>query len=251
MKNLYLQIIPLALISVTVQTYAQTGDVGIGTNTPQAKLHVNGDLRIDTLKTVANPDSVLVIDPTTKKIAKTTYPVVIGDVKQGFQTADHNGWIKLDGRAITTLTTTQQTAATALGFATNLPDATDAFLVQNANVLGNVSSSNSKTIAQTNLPNVNFTGTSGTAGAHTHELFLGVKQPTPNQGRWAFKWSDVGTTGGLSTFSQLAGGLQSFMQIQSGGDHTHSLSVSSGGSGTALDITPQSLSVNTFVYLGD
>ncbi|WP_408023303.1 hypothetical protein [Tenacibaculum sediminilitoris] len=32
-----------------------------------------------------------------------------GDTKQGFQTTDHSGWIKLDGRLISTLTTSQQT----------------------------------------------------------------------------------------------------------------------------------------------
>lgn len=34
------------------------------------------------------------------------------------------------------------------------------------------------------------------------------------------------------------------------GTHTHTVTVSSGGSGIALDITPKSLSVNTFIYLG-
>lgn len=34
------------------------------------------------------------------------------------------------------------------------------------------------------------------------------------------------------------------------GAHSHIVTVSSGGSGTALDITPLSLSVNTFIYLG-
>jgi hypothetical protein len=46
-----------------------------------------------------------------------------GDVKTGFQTADHNGWIKLDGRAKSTLSSSQQTQATSLGIGTNLPNA--------------------------------------------------------------------------------------------------------------------------------
>jgi hypothetical protein len=33
-------------------------------------------------------------------------------------------------------------------------------------------------------------------------------------------------------------------------DHAHTVTVSSGGSGTAINITPQSLSVNMFIYLG-
>ena len=49
-------------------------------------------------------------------------PAGVGDVKSGFQVSDHTGWIKLDGRAVTTLTATQQTAAAQLGFTTNLPN---------------------------------------------------------------------------------------------------------------------------------
>lgn len=47
----------------------------------------------------------------------------VGDIKQGFQPSDHNGWIKLDGRLITSLSSSQQTNAISLGFSTNLPDA--------------------------------------------------------------------------------------------------------------------------------
>jgi hypothetical protein len=92
---------------------------------------------------------------------------VSGDVKQGFQVADHNGWILMDGRAITTLTITQQTAANAVGFITNLPDATNRVLKQTA-VVNTVGGSDNITIAQSNLPSYNVTGTTSLDGTHSH-----------------------------------------------------------------------------------
>lgn len=93
---------------------------------------------------------------------------IVGDIKTGIQTADHNGWIKLDGRLTNTLTASQQAEAATLGIGANLPDATDAYLSQNGTALGSVSGNNTKNITQANLPNINLT-TSNT-GAHTHQL---------------------------------------------------------------------------------
>ena len=66
-----------------------------------------------------------------------------GDIKQGIQSTDHNGWIKLNGRLKSSLTSTQQAQATALGLGANLPNAANSFLVQNGSALGSVSGSNS------------------------------------------------------------------------------------------------------------
>ncbi len=93
-----------------------------------------------------------------------------GDIKSGIQTADHAGWVLLDGRPLSALSTTQQTVASALGISTNLPNASNAYLVQNGSSLGNVSGSNTVTISQANLPNVNFTGTTDSNGAHAHAV---------------------------------------------------------------------------------
>ena len=89
-------------------------------------------------------------------------------MKSGIQTIDHEGWIKLDGRLISTLSVTQQSAATAMGVSGNLPNASNAYLVQNGGGMGAVSGANTTTLAQTNLPNVNFTGTAASAGDHAH-----------------------------------------------------------------------------------
>jgi len=161
----------------------------------------------------------------------------IGDVKTGMQSADHNGWIKLDGRAKSSLSSTQQTQATLLGIGTNLPNATNAFLVQNGTTLGSLSGSNSKIIAQTNLPNINFpTATTSTNGDHSHYFNRPNGDQSYSNGSGNTWW---GGSWGSTNWTSTAGA------------HTHTVTVSSGGSGTALDITPQSLSVTTFIYLGN
>lgn len=182
---------------------------------------------------------------TWKKISGNAPMSVInyGDVKTGFQSADHNGWVKLNGRAKSTLSATQQAQATALGIGTNLPDASNAFLVQNGSAVGTVAGSNTKTIAQANLPNINFpTATTNTTGSHTHSYQDVIWSENRGQGN-----NTIGA--GAATDNDNDPYFRTATSVASG-DHSHTVTVSSGGSGTALDITPKSLSVNTFIYLG-
>ena len=170
-----------------------------------------------------------------------------GDVKTGFQTADHNGWIKLDGRLISSLTTTQQTQATVLGFGTNLPDATNAYIVQNGLTLGNVSGTNTKTIAQANLPNVTLGGTTSGTGSHTHEINVNDES--------VIRVSTGDVTAMKEAYTNWTAGIADRYAdvMASAGNHDHTIatnSINGGVTQTQLDITPRSLSVNTFIYLG-
>ena len=155
---------------------------------------------------------------------------VIGDIKTGIQAADHQGWLKLDGRAITLLTAAQQGKATDLGIGANLPDATNSVLMQNGSALGSVSGSNDKTIAQNQLPNVNFTGrfkVSGGSGGI--DSFAGVFSKVPS-----------GATNAYQTNGTSAGAGTAQMNLRLNGNVTQQ----------SLDTTPQTLSVNVFIYLG-
>lgn len=82
----------------------------------------------------------------------------------------------------------------------------------------------SRTITQANLPSVNFTGTSGAAGSHNHDFNLrSFSSGGSHSGLNVPPMSDSGSSDGGdgTTFTEP--------------NHTHSLSVSSGGSGTAMD----------------
>jgi hypothetical protein len=198
----------------------------------------------------------------------------LGDVKTGIQSGDHNGWVKLDGRLKSSLTSSQQLQATALGIGNNLPDATDAVLVQSSGSLGSVTGSMSRTIAQNQLPNItptitvgNTTATMQTAGNHDHPINIvpsttgGFAAGNP----FAFKngmapspmnesYTDITDRG--TNASYITTGI-----IGSAGSHSHvidahnhsatSTSINGGVTQQSIDITPRKLVVNTFIYLGN
>lgn len=204
---------------------------------------------------------------------------ILGDVKSGFQVSDHSGWIKLDGRSVNSLNSNQQTAAIALGFLSNLPDATLAYLVQNPGILGAVTGSNVTTLVQANLPNVSFTGTAANAGSHAHTGatdFGGVHTHSvydPGHAHTQWTVNDdfnnsggnppgfTGDSAGSKTWSNINASTTG-IGINNSTDHNHSfttsstpnhshvVTVASGGSNTPINIAPKSLTVNMFVYLG-
>lgn len=169
---------------IILNTFAQ---VGIGTNTPDnsAMLQVQSTEKGFLLPqmssaqraSIAAPASGLqVYDSNTNSIwyfngtfwVNTQAMASVGDVKSGIQPNDHSGWVLLDGSAINTLSPNQQAAATALGLSGTIPNAGNSYLSQNGQPLASVGGANTSTISQANLPNVNFTGTAASAGAHNH-----------------------------------------------------------------------------------
>jgi hypothetical protein len=180
-----------------------------------------------------------------------------GDIKTGIQTTDHDGWVKLDGRLKSDLTATQQAQATTLGIGTNLPDATDSVLMQNGSALGSVSGSNLKTIVQSNLPNITLTGTAASAGSHQHYAFNNENNANNDGPGSNLSWSANDTSNqGINSFSADQMYTQTVaMQgaTSSDGAHTHTVTTSSLNGGvtqTTIDITPKSLSIIFFIYLG-
>ena len=242
-----------------------------------------------------------------------------GDVKQGFQINDHNGWYILDGRDISTLPSMAQTKAISFGFNTNLPDTREKFL-RHAHAPETVGETGGATdnlikIVQSNLPLLNFTGTAESNGNHTHiinppnsatstvsnhihsidppgvstssggshshnafapvhdingALSQGYPQGDNHQ---SFRTSDrsrdrtvsssaISSNGvhnhtiNIPSFSSSASGAHSHsiniasFNSSSDGNHSHTVEVSSGGSGSDLNITPEYLSINNFIYLG-
>jgi hypothetical protein len=161
-----------------------------------------------------------------------------GDLKYSFQNTDHSGCIKLDGRSVLTLKDSQILRATALGFDSNIPDAKGSILMQNDQPLGQITGDNNFTIAKENLPLVDFNGTTDVSGSHNHKFSFKSKA---NAGTI---YSEV--NGGTS-----GGGSWGQYTTTSAGAHDHNVTVSSGGSGIPINITPKSLSANTFIYLGD
>jgi len=167
--------------------------------------------------------------------------LTVGDIKTGIQTGDHSGWIKLDGRALSSLTTTQQARAITLGLSGNLPNASNSQLTQNGLILGSVSGNNTKNIAQSQLPNVSISGNTSTSGSHSHSLSGG---------------NFIGDGAGGSASNVTFGGAsyRAYSGTALSGSHTHTLttdSINGGVTQQAFDVRGQQLSVNMFIYLGN
>lgn len=289
------KIIILFLIFIIFKSF---GQVGIGTNTPAntAMLEVSSNNKGFLLPRMTSAQRSAIVSPVnglqvydtnTNSIwyfngtywVNTLAMASAGDVKSGVQSADHSGWILLDGRTLSTLSANQQAVAITLGFSGNLPNANNAYLVQNGGTIGSTTGSNTTILTQANLPNVNFTGTTASAGDHTHSV-----DPAPvytstngnhshgsnaNGNNIGLAYKDCyGTPSGIDfSCNEINNFVTMALSIYAAGDHnhtvdipatnstlngshTHNVSVSSGGSNTPINIAPKSLSVNMFIYLG-
>lgn len=190
----------------------------------------------------------------TKWVKLEPISIGIGDVKHTIATTDHLGWYKLDGRLISSLPALAQLNAASLGFVTNLPDATDRVLKAKSNVetLGQTGGNNNVVLVQNNLPNVNFAGTTSVDGSHTHSHSDQHNSTIENIN---LVYGLLGILSGvvLNILNTNVGNkvpVSVVANSQNMGNHSHTASVSSGGSNVALP-NVKHLTTNTFIYLGE
>jgi microcystin-dependent protein len=163
----------------------------------------------------------------------------VGDIKYSSTPDDHDGWYLLNGRAVSTLSSTARNNAAAVGFTTTLPNSTDRFLKAKSGTetLGTTAGNTSVTLTQANLPNVTYTNiVTQTTGAHSHTY--------NDRANGA-----LNSTEGSTTQTVVDDGFTT-LNTTSAGAHTHTFSISTGGSGTALNLQLKYLSAYIFVYLG-
>lgn len=162
----------------------------------------------------------------------------IGDIKYSNVSTDHDGWYLLDGRAVSTLSSSAQTAAGSLGFTTAIPNSADRYLKAKSasETLGAAGGNTSVVLTQANLPNVIYNATTSSTGAHSH----------------AYNDRASGTVNSIEAGSTktVVDNDSTISTTSSAGAHTHTFSVSTGGSSTPLSLQPKYLSAYIFVYLG-
>lgn len=162
----------------------------------------------------------------------------LGDIKSSIVTTDHDGWYTLNGRNISTLPVPVQNNAATLGFTTQLPNTSDRILKgkNNVELIAATGGASNYSLTQANLPAYTITGTTTSAGAHTHSYV--------NNGNtsWNYNAGTLPATLFVTTLESRT--------TQAAGDHSHTISVSSGGSGTAVSQYPKNISVQYFIYLG-
>lgn len=163
--------------------------------------------------------------------------ISLGQIKYSVLTTDHSGWYILNGRATSSLPTLAETNATTLGFTTNIPNSENRTLkhpssTENINDTGGLSNT---TLSQSNLPNINFTGTTSDDGNHNHNFnrALGADQIRNGADANRTFYNQGGTT-----------------NTSTSGNHSHTFSVNTGGSSQSFERYQPYLVVNTFIYLG-
>ncbi|WP_294317027.1 hypothetical protein [uncultured Chryseobacterium sp.] len=207
--------------------------IGIGETLPKKTLDVNGNVRVRNLtagNVVATSDGTLSIG------AKVPY----GTVKESFRTTDHNGWYKLDGRAVNTLSPAVQANASALGITGSLINANNLLLRQGSTM--STGGNSNITLVKANLPNYTMTGTTSESGLHTHSMTGSGSN-----------FTDFGTSGGNASVFRAGRGTNAGnvnTSLVNVADHVHTGSIASGGNGTAFSIIPQTMAYTYFIYLG-
>lgn len=190
-----------------------------------------------------------------EKLFFTDKSSLVGNVKYSIKTTDHDGWYLLDGRAVSTFPATVQAKTQALGFTTNIPNASDKVLKSKntAESLGTIGGSNLFAISQSNLPNITLTsntsGTTTASGAHAHGTAVGSAYLLSGTS-YSNNGQGYGNAG-----SGAWGGVNWRANTAAAGAHAHTFSGAAstplGGGGQSIDNRAPYLSVNTFIYLGE
>ncbi len=191
-------------------------------------------------------------------ITITADTATVGDVKYSYLTTDHGGWVKLNGRPVSSLTPAQQARATiSLGIVSTLPNISDRTIIGvGGNGLGAIGGNAVLTLTQPNLPNVNLavsnvsagtpSGTIDNQGAHTHPYNI----PYASNARFDSNQnggSSFGSNTGYTTGS--AGSHNHNFTGSTLPTHTHTVSL--GGSAIPMSIQNPFLALNGFIYLGN
>ena len=181
-----------------------------------------------------------------------TNPTKIGDIKYSYAISDHSGWYLLNGRAISSLPTNAQNVANGLGMSMNIPDATNRILkAKGAEALYSTGGSNTTVLSQSQLPNVNFTGTTSSDGAHSHS-FGDRYHSTDEDLNVVTSLLGILSGIGLNILVTTVGDKDEVTTTDTSsneGSHTHTATLNSGGSGQTLPEV-STYQLNAFVYLG-
>lgn len=213
---------------LTILSTAQR--VGLGSNTPQRTLDVNGNARV---RNLSAGNVVSLADGTLANGPKVPY----GTLKESLRSADHNGWYKLDGRAVSTLSATAQAAAGTLGISGNLINASNRLMRQGATLA--TGGTSNVTLIRNNLPNYNMTGTTNGSPDHTHGYGAGGYNVVPDAAGNAYiVRAGNGTISGTANVNLASSA------------HIHTGNIPSGGSATPFSIIPESITYTYFIYLG-
>jgi hypothetical protein len=164
----------------------------------------------------------------------------IGDTKFSYRTVDHDGWYILDGRSVSTLSSSAQAAAATLGWNTIIPNTKGMFALAASPTALSGSIGGSNTIARSALPNFTLTGNTGNESTpHSHVVNAfnasGTTGTTPatnttntnviafSPSRTIISDNGAGLTGSDNSYMCLSGADRAMSNSDT--NHSHSISL--------------------------
>jgi len=192
-----------------------------------------------------------------------------GDVKDYYGTNDHNGWVFLNGRAVSTLTATQQAVCTQIGIAGNLPNTIDRVTMGAGGSYPRGTAGGGVKISKAMLPNITVTGRTDSGDAHKHgpgNLATGPESGHRHTASQLYSWSTRRLDGGddatgpynfpnftTQNTSESTGHTHNSMTGDTANESTHRhyfTSDSINGNVTQADFVPMYTAFGKFIYLG-
>ncbi|MFC4817016.1 hypothetical protein [Flavobacterium sp. GCM10023249] len=176
--------------------------------------------------------------------------LAVGDIKYSLETTDHKGWFLLNGRNTTTLPVVAQNNATGIGIGATLPNMDDRFIktTNNSEAMQAIGGANTFALSQANLPNITYNVTTALSGDHSHNF-----TDSHNNAETLGLATNVLPLVPLITETVGTNDIwpTTLYTTVTNGNHSHIVTVPSGGGGQSINATPKHLVTNVFIYLGE
>lgn len=194
---------------------------------------------------------------------------LIGDLKWSARNGDHSGWLVCDGRSVSRTAYAELFSVIGTSFGSssgttfNIPDCKGRVLGGIGNgsgltnrSLGDSTGEETHTLTVSEIPSHNHTGTTTSNGSHTHTINdpgHTHTQTTINDDFNNMTGNPPGFTGdgsGSYTWSNINSSTTG-ITVNSAGNHTHTFTTGSTGSGTPFNVMQPTLFIgNVFVFCG-
>jgi hypothetical protein len=168
--------------------------------------------------------------------------LIPGDVKYSELDADHDGWYKLDGRAIASISNVSAKTVASTLYSGTLPNMSNKyFYAEHANADRlTYDGQNNFTVANSNIQAATITTT--TDGSHSHEFFTQNDDLANQSQSFGSRPSSGYNDNGFYNWGTAP--------IGSAGNHNHTVTIGT-GSPSSIDNRPVSKRMYAYVYLGE
>ena len=251
--------------SVVVNDGLTVNEIYPSLSDPTGTISIVGNIGMNDLNIKDLADPVSALDAVNKQYVDAFRAV--GDIKHSVQSNDHSGWLKCDGRALSTAVYAGLFAVIGTAFGSGgvgtfrIPDCRGrvmgaigqgAALTDRA--LGATVGAEAFTMTTNEMPAHTHTGTSAAAGAHSHSITDPGHTHTQTTVNDDFNSSGANPpsfasdSAGERTWNNINGATTG-ITVNAVGDHTHTFTTNSVGSGNSFSLMQPTLFIgNVFIF---